>query len=267
MNSLAVITGATGGIGGAIAEALCAQGYSVCLVGRDQQKLTSMHAELASCHTGASVYSFNCDITESLQRESLVQSVMAIKEPLALWVNTAGINQFGLFEGQDEQVIMDQLAVNATAPMLLTKTVICAVDKAKPLQIINVGSTFGTIGYAGFVAYSASKFALRGFSEALGRELSDTAIQICYFAPRATKTAINAPNVVAMNQALKVVMDEPPIVAQAFIRFLQSRAAIGYVGFPETFFARINSLLPSVVSKALKKQLPTIKAYAVQHQG
>jgi hypothetical protein len=69
-----------------------------------------------------------------------------------------------------------------------------------------------------------------------------------------------------MNQALKVVMDEPPIVAQAFIRFLQSRAAIGYVGFPETFFARINSLLPSVVSKALKKQLLTIKAYAVQHQ-
>lgn len=264
MNTLAVITGATGGIGSAIAKALYKHGYSICLVGRDEKKLALMQTQLSSQDTEQNVYAIPCDITEPQQRESLVQAVMTIEEPLGLWINNAGINQFGLFEGQDEQVVIDQMAVNATAPMLLTKALVSAVDKAMPLQIINVGSTFGTLGYAGFVAYSASKFALRGFSEALGRELADTAVAVRYFAPRATQTSLNALNVVAMNQALNVTMDEPAIVAQAFVKFLQSQAAVGYVGFPEKFFVRLNSWLPSIVSKALKKQLPTIKSFALQ---
>lgn len=65
-----------------------------------------------------------------------------------------------------------------------------------------------------------------------------------------------------MNQALKVSLDEPAVVAKAFIDFLAGGLRIGYVGFPEKIFARINSILPSVVSNALKKQLPTIKQYA-----
>lgn len=262
MNQLAVITGATGGIGGAIAESLCAQGYHVCLVGRDAEKLAAAQRELMDGYHDCVIHCVQCDILDPSQRQSLVQSVMAMAEPLTLWVNNAGINQFGLFECQDDQAVSHQLSVNATAPMLLTKAVISTVDHSKPLQIINIGSTFGTIGYAGFVAYSASKFALRGFSEALGRELADTAIAVRYFAPRATQTALNSSSVVEMNRALKVAMDDPTTVAKAFIDFLAGGSRIGYVGFPEKIFARLNSILPSVVSNALKKQLPTIKQYA-----
>jgi len=264
MNKLAVITGATGGIGGAIAEALCGHDYHVCLVGRDTEKLAAKQRELQSQYNNCVIHTVCCDILDPLQRQSLVSSVMALPETLTLWINNAGINQFGLLEDQTDEVVSNQLAVNATAPMLLTKAVINAVDHTRPLQIINIGSTFGTIGYAGFVAYSASKFALRGVSEALDRELADTQIDVRYFAPRATQTALNSLDVIDMNRALKVAMDEPAVVAKAFMRFLEGGRRVWYVGFPEKFFARLNSLLPNVVSKALKKQLPVIKSFASQ---
>lgn len=264
MNRLAVVTGATGGIGSALAEALCKKGFSVCLVGRNQEKLLSTQSALKARFGQCGIYSVRCDITDAEQRASLIDSVMALQEPLALWVNNAGINAFGLLENQSDCVIVDQLSVNAMAPILLTKALVNAVDPAKPLQIINIGSTFGTIGYAGFVAYSASKFALRGFSEALGRELADTAILVRYFAPRATRTSLNAPSVIAMNEALKVAMDDPADVARAFVKFVHTHGAVGYVGFPEKLFARLNSVLPSMVSGALRKQLRTIKAYAMK---
>ena len=262
LTKLAVVTGATGGIGGAISEALCAAKYSVCLVGRNTQALQIRREQLAKKYSSVKVYAQTCDITEADDRIALVNAVQHLEHALALWVNNAGISDFGLFQEQSPDVIAAQLDVNTKAPMLMTQALLNSIDSDGELQIINVGSTFGSIGFPGFVAYSASKFALRGFTQALSRELADSAIRIRYFAPRATKTALNPSAVNAMNRELKVAMDTPDMVAQAFMAFLRSKAETRHVGFPEKLFARLNQILPGFVSGALLKQLPVFRRYA-----
>ncbi len=263
LTPLAVVTGATGGIGSAISQALCGAGFSVVLVGRNNEQLQQLRERLAADFQQITVYALRCDITNEGDRATLVGRVRTLEHPLQLWVNNAGISHFGLFHEQSDSVVAAQISVNVTATLLLTQALLKAVDHASPLQIINVGSTFGTIGYPGFCAYSASKFAVRGFSEALSRELADSAIQVRYFAPRATKTELNSAAVEAMNSELKVAMDTPEAVAEAFTAFIKTTAQSHYVGFPEKLFTRLNALVPKVVSGAIGKQLHVIKHHAL----
>ena len=129
--------------------------------------------------------------------------------------------------------------------------------------IVNMGSTFGSIGHPGFAVYCAGKFGLRGFSEALRRELSDTSVQVYYLAPRATRTDMNSAAVVQLNKELGNAMDDPQVVVGHVLRLLTGSAGGDYfVGWPEKLFVRINGLLPAIVDRALGKQLATIKRLA-----
>ena len=117
-------------------------------------------------------------------------------------------------------------------------------------------------GYPGFTAYSATKFALRGFTEALRRELADSKIGVHYFAPRATKTGMNASAVDRMNAELKVAMDPPAQVAVAACAMLEAGKTGVCFGWPEKLFVHINALLPGVVDGSLRRQLPVIRRHA-----
>lgn len=128
--------------------------------------------------------------------------------------------------------------------------------------ILNIGSVFGHIGYPGYALYSASKFALRGFSQALRRELAGSRVQVHDLAPRATRTPINPPAVVAMNAELGVTMDPPGVVARRARELLATDTVEGVIGWPEKFFARLNAVLPRLVDRALAKQLPVIRRHA-----
>jgi short-subunit dehydrogenase len=135
--------------------------------------------------------------------------------------------------------------------------------KSQNAMVVNIGSSFGSIGFAGFTAYCASKFGLRGFTEALQREFANANIAIHYLAPRAVNTAMNSAKVVAMNAELGNAADEPELVAVAALDLLQCRKSSNrYLGWPERFFVRLNAIFPSLVSGALKKQLVTILRYA-----
>ena len=116
--------------------------------------------------------------------------------------------------------------------------------------------------FPGQCGYSASKFALRGFSQALRRELSDRNIRVAYLAPRATDTDMNVDAVVAMNKELGNRTDSPDIVARALIDLLNGSSGARFIGWPERFFIKLNSLFPSLVDSALGKQLPVIRRHA-----
>ena len=129
-------------------------------------------------------------------------------------------------------------------------------------MLLFVGSTFGAIGYPGFALPARPKFSLRGFAEALRRELADGPVRVLYLAPRATRTAMNASAVVEMNRALGVAMDPPQQVAAAIVQALRDESPERHLGWPEKFFARLNRLLPRVVDRALRGQLATIRRFA-----
>jgi short-subunit dehydrogenase len=151
--------------------------------------------------------------------------------------------------------------VDLLAPMLLARDLLPSLRLAAHGQIINVGSIFGDIGYPGFAAYSAAKFGLRGFSEALRRELSDTTVTVRYFAPRAARTPLTTPAIAALNRALGTSEDAPADVARMLIRFLGSHASERRIGFPERFYVWMNRILPGVTDRAIGARLATIKRH------
>jgi short-subunit dehydrogenase len=252
----AVITGASGGIGQALVAALLAEGAQLLLVGRQTDALQT----LAIAHAGK-VQVVQADICERSGREAVVAAAQRFGGINTL-INAAGVNHFGLLDQHDETSIAELIGLNVTATLQLTHRLLPLLRQQGRSLVVNLGSTFGSIGYPGFSAYCASKFALRGFSEALRRELADTQVKVLYFAPRATQTRMNAANVVAMNDELNVAMDDPHSVALQLLAAIRREEEERYLGWPEKLFVRLNSLLPRVVDQALRKQLPIIQRFA-----
>jgi len=152
--------------------------------------------------------------------------------------------------------------VNLLAPMWLTRAMLPVMQEQNSGHIVNVGSIFGSIGFAYFTTYSATKFGLRGFSEALRRELADTGIKVSYIAPRAVKTPMNSDVVMRMGEATKMNMDEPELVVAKIIEAIESDKKDAYFGFPESLFVRINALLPRIVDGSLAAQNRITRAFA-----
>ena len=179
-----------------------------------------------------------------------------------LLINNAGTSEFAWFADQSEASIERILDVNALAPMLLTQRLLPLLQRRASATIVNVGSIFGYLGYPGCASYSASKFALRGFTEALRRELADGPVRVLYFAPRATRTALNDDALTALNAELGTAMDAPERVADELVALLRRPARERLLGMPEKFFARVNQVLPGLVDNGLRKQLDTIRNFA-----
>ncbi|MBU1804336.1 MAG: short chain dehydrogenase, partial [Gammaproteobacteria bacterium] len=90
--------------------------------------------------------------------------------------------------------------------------------------------------------------------------------KVLYIAPRATRTTMNSADVVAMNNELKVEMDDPQQVARQIVHAIATEREEMYLGWPEKLFVRLNGLLPRLVDQALRKQLPVIKRFARAEQ-
>ncbi|MCK9214373.1 MAG: SDR family oxidoreductase [Rhodoferax sp.] len=251
-----LMTGASGGIGQAMVAQLCTDGAHVLLVGRQSAALQALVQKFPG-----QVDLVLADLRERQGRDAVLAAARDLGGLNGL-INLAGVNQFALLEHQHDEAIADMMAINVTATLQLTRRVLPLLQQQPSALIVNVGSTFGSIGYPGFAAYCATKFALRGFSEALRRELADTRVKVLYVAPRATRTSMNAAAVVELNRQLKVRMDDPQAVARQIVRAIKREREELYLGWPEKIFVRLNSLLPRMVDQALRKQLPLIQRLA-----
>lgn len=248
-----VLTGATGGIGRAIAAELAARGARLILVSRDSEALLRLRQQLPGQHRV-----FSADVTD-LQALQKLQQFCQQQGAVHGLINNAGISQFALCAEQDYAA---QIKLNLLAPMQLCQLLLPQLKQQNDAFIVNVGSAFGSIGYPGYSGYCASKFGLRGFTEALRRELGATRVKVLYFAPRATNTAINSAAVVAMNQQLGNQMDSPELVAKALLKQLETAQSRRFLGWPEQLFVRLNAIFPALVDKALQKKLAVIEKYA-----
>ncbi|CAH0272388.1 short-subunit dehydrogenase [Pseudomonas frederiksbergensis] len=248
-----VLTGASGGIGLAIAGTLCASGAHVLAVARHRESLEPLLERYPE-----QLRWVGADLTLPDDRRKVLAAAEAIGG-INLLINAAGVNHFAMLEQLDDSEINAMLAVNVGAPISLTKLLLPLLKQAESAMVVNVGSTYGSIGYPGYASYCATKFALRGFSEALRRELADTRINVLYVAPRATRTSMNSAAAQALNDALKANVDDPQTVASAVIHAIAGDRRDLYLGWPERFFVRLNSLLPHLVDRGLRKQLPLIR--------
>ncbi len=251
-----LLTGAAGGIGQPLALALSNRGAKLALVDRDQARIAALCEQInQSGGTAIAIISdFQATETVPYPAQSVVNEAMENLGAVDILINSAGILDFTLFEEQSVERIAQMMHINATVPIQLTRALLPSLLARNGGQIVNIGSIFGSIGFPHYATYSASKFAVHGFSQALCRELVDSNIVVTYVAPRAVKTPMND-QAASMLEATKTAMDEPKIVVAEIIKAIEAEKHEHYIGQPESFFAWLNGFLPSAVNVGLKKQV------------
>ena len=255
-----LMTGAGGGIGRALARELTARGARLCAMDHNPEAAERLREELRPL--GASPLLAIGDVTRAENRDQALALVEREWGGLDLLINLAGVLDFCRYQDEDSGTVERLLKINLEAPMQLTRTVLPGMIGRGHGRIVNVGSMFGSIGFPLFAAYCASKFALRGFSQALRRELAGTGVGVTYVSPRAVRTPLNPPVVHAMAERGLMRMDPPGPVALAIVRAIERDRKEAYLGYPEGLVARINGILPGLVDGALAGQVPTLIAYA-----
>ncbi|MEZ5458518.1 MAG: SDR family oxidoreductase [Steroidobacteraceae bacterium] len=255
-----LLTGAAGGIGIAIARELSQRGAAVLLTGRDAARLQRLAGELGEHRDRIDARA--ADLATEAGRASLVDFASRWRGGVDALINNAGINDLALLDTQDAAQIDRMIDTNLRAPIHLCRALLPQLRHTNRADIINVGSVFGSIGYPGYAVYSATKFAMRGFTEALHRELAGSTVRAHYLAPRATRTRMNAGAADRLNAELGTAVDEPAVVAKAVCRMLEAPRPFAVLGWPEKLFARLNAVMPRLVDGALIKQLPAIRRHA-----
>ncbi len=251
-NARIILTGAAGGIGACIAKRLTAKGAQVVLVGRRAEPLAALQKEIFAA--GGKSHYVIADLASHEGREAIVAQASELVGGIDMLVNNAGISSYSLFKDEDPQAIERLYKTNLIAPVALTRLVLPMMLDQGHGHIVNIGSIFGSIGFACFANYSGSKFALRGFSEALRRELEEDGIHVSYVAPRAVRTSLNSPTVYHMAEAVKMKMDDPDKVGAQIVVAIEQNKNDVYLGWPEKLFVRINALMPRLVDAALRAQ-------------
>lgn len=259
-----LITGAAGGIGKRVCALLAGRGARLGQLDRGPAAIAALKESARDLPTDYVI--IEADITSSQDRRHAVQQANKAFGGIDVLINLAGILDFRPFEESDPGMIAKILQVNVEAPMLLTREILPQLTAQRSGRIVNIGSMFGSIAFPCFAAYSASKFAIRGFSQALRRELAGSGVGVTYISPRAVKTALNPAIIYHMAEQGMMRMDEPDWVAARIVDAIERDRDEAYLGFPESLFARINGLAPGVVDKSINKQVPQLLSYARQEQ-
>lgn len=174
----ALVTGASGGIGGAIAKALHAQGATVALNGRNVEALDKLAAEI-----GDRCFVFAGELNTAEAADTLVKAVEEKMGGIDILVNNAGLTKDGLFmrmKDEDWQVVQD---VNLTAPFRLIRSAIKGMMKKRFGRIINITSVVGVTGNPGQANYCASKAGMIGMSKSMAAEVASRGITVNCVAP------------------------------------------------------------------------------------
>jgi len=258
-----LLTGAAGGIGRELSKLLSVRGARLCLVDRE---MTAVAALAQTLQLGeADSLPLAGDITKFGDREVIIRRMQETLGGIDILINLAGVLDFKRFEDTDPGMIQRILAVNVEAPMQLVREVLPRMISQRAGRIVKIGSMFGSIGFPCFAVYSASKFALRGFSQALRRELNGTGVGVTYVSPRAVKTPLNPDVVNLMAERGMMHMDDAQCVAESIVQAIEKDKNEAYLGFPEKLFARINGVFPGLVDQGIAKQVPDILKYADQN--
>lgn len=185
MNRVWLITGASSGFGRAITEAAVAADDTVIATARNTEVL----ADVAAAHPGQ-VEAFALDVTDAAAIEAAVQDVIARHGRIDVLVNNAGRGHVGAAEETSEAELRSLFDVHVFGPAALTRAVLPHMRERRSGAIVQMSSMGGQLSFAGFSAYSGTKFALEGMSEALADEVRPLGIKVLIVEPGAFRTGL-----------------------------------------------------------------------------
>ncbi len=175
---IALVTGATGGLGAQIARKLHTRGATVVITGRREAQLNELKSEL-----GDRVHVITSDLSQADAAQSLIEKITADLGPVDILVNNAGLTKDNLalrMKDEDFDLVMD---VNLKAPFQLSRAVMKGMMKSRWGRIINISSIVGTTGNPGQANYCASKAGIIGMTKSLAQELASRSITVNAVAP------------------------------------------------------------------------------------
>ncbi|MCH8122318.1 MAG: SDR family NAD(P)-dependent oxidoreductase [Bacteroidetes bacterium] len=184
----AVITGASAGLGRDFSNALIEKGATVFGLARRAEKLEEMDDRL-----GALFHGIECDVSDEKQVTKAFESISSQSDRLDILVNNAGLGRFGLLEDMSAEDWDVQMATNLRGVFLCTRAVLPAMKRHNAEtgfggHIVNICSVAGLVGNAEVSAYNATKFGLKGFSEALMKEVRNDGIKVSCLYPGSIRT-------------------------------------------------------------------------------
>ena len=175
---VALVTGATGGIGGAIAKSLHGQGATIVLSGTRAEALEALKSEL-----GSRVHVVAANLADTASVEALPKSAEAAAGPIDILVNNAGITRDNLFMRMKDEDWDQVIAVNLTSAFRLSRAVIRGMMKKRWGRIISITSIVGSTGNPGQASYVAAKAGLAGMTKSLAAEVASRNITVNCVAP------------------------------------------------------------------------------------
>jgi short-subunit dehydrogenase len=251
---VSLITGAGSGIGRALAIGISGRGGPTVLAGRRRGALESTANAMAFPDRAICVAA---DITDAKGRRSVIDTVAEIGR-LDVLFNNAGIISAGSFADTTDADMERMLATNVLAPFSLTRDLIPFLKQGVSPAVVNIGSMFGDIAFPYFTGYAASKFALRGVSDGLRRELAPLGIAVVYAAPRAASTEGSAA-IAPLLKSLGTAFDDPVDVADHILKSVDAGKRFVYPGAKEKFFVLMARLFPHVVDGSITKQIANME--------
>ena len=186
MNTVTVITGASSGIGAALARRLAREGHRLVLAARREARLAALERELRAA--GADVLAVRCDVSVRREAEELIHHAVRQFGRIDVLVNNAGRGHFASIEETTDEMIESMFAVNVFALWYTTRPALQYMRRQDSGHIVNVASIAGKIAFPYNSAYVAAKHACVGFTHALRLELAETGIHASVVCPAGVMT-------------------------------------------------------------------------------
>ena len=177
----ALVTGASSGIGLAVARALAARGLRLVLSARREDRLSSLAAEIRAAGGEAAI--LPADLSRLNEAHRLAAAALALPGGVDVLVNNAGLGWYGYYSGMPQPVLDELMQVNIVAPAVLTRLCLPAMLARGYGRVINISSISGAIPSQGIVLYGASKAFLDSFTTSLHRELRGSGVSSCEVRP------------------------------------------------------------------------------------
>ncbi|NEN25378.1 SDR family oxidoreductase [Cryomorpha ignava] len=253
-----LITGATAGIGKALLEELMNRGADkIAVLARNQEKLDALKTEFPKVE----ILAVSADVSNPKDLDRAISEIEKTWGALDILINNAGVVSAGALEDISDEDIVNQVAINLTGPILLTKKCLHLLKKSNEGAIVNVSSGLGFIAWPFYNVYAATKAGIRQFSDALRRDLYQYPLHIMTIYPTATETPM-------MKNAAVENMDDPKMVARVSLDGLINKEHhVIFGGEQRLIDIELNHSDPDVIDRKAIERYDALRERTEKHRA
>jgi short-subunit dehydrogenase len=252
MGKTVVLTGASRGIGRALAIGLAGQGCRLLLSALESDELSALTGELRA-GSSAQIQMMAADLTEPESRGRLIEWIRTREQPPDILINNAGGGVFGRFTGSTWPQIEKQILLNVHASTHLTYALLPMLKTRPSAMVVNLSSGIARLPYPGLAVYGAAKGFVSSLSESLACELAGTPVRVLCFHPGFTQTAFMDSAQMDMSRIPGLLLSDPEKTAARIIKAIRRNRRWAFGDAPTRLGTIVSLFIPAKLRTALFK--------------